>query len=157
MMSNAQALRQVNALAVDLLLTGAEIALRFLNTASDSEEDRKNLYEEAFLIYNIILKFLPRVKMSQEQSEALMTRLNVLRTSTLQPQMQCWSMLATRRTNVASAVSQFSETVSGSQDIRRGRKLPLRACFRGCAAVRHASAQRYTPPEIGSCSVTTCG
>jgi len=60
---------QINALAADLLLTGAQAALKFLNVASTpsvSKEDREARYEEAFMIYTI-LKFLPRVPMNQEQ------------------------------------------------------------------------------------------
>lgn len=82
MRSNAQVQHQINALAVDLLLTGAQTALTFLNVAnraSASKEDRESRYEEAFLIYNIILKFLPRVKMNREQKEALKKRLTVVR------------------------------------------------------------------------------
>lgn len=58
-----------------------QTALKFLNvanSASASKEDREDRYEEAFLIYNTILKFLPRVPMNQEQKEALMKRLTVV-------------------------------------------------------------------------------
>jgi hypothetical protein len=82
MRSNAQVQHQINALAADLLLTGAHTALKFLNVAkraSASKEDREDRYEEAFMIYNAILKFLPGVPMNREQKAALKRRLTVVR------------------------------------------------------------------------------
>jgi hypothetical protein len=71
-----------NALTIDLLLNDTQIAMSFLDLAelpSASDEDRERRHQEAARAYNTILKFLARTMLSEEQYEALMTRLNVLR------------------------------------------------------------------------------
>jgi len=73
---------QTNAALVDFLLIDSETAITFMNRAEDDscrEEDRIRRFEAASKGYNTIVKLLPRTTLTQEQYEALMKRLAVLR------------------------------------------------------------------------------
>ena len=71
-----------DALARDSLLIDSEAALAFLKLAevgSAREEDRQGRFQAAVSAYNTIVKLLPRATLTEEQYEALMQRLTILR------------------------------------------------------------------------------
>jgi len=73
---------QTNTALVDFLLIDSETAITFIDRAADDsarEEDRVRRFQAANKGYNTIVKLLPRTTMTQEQYEALMKKLTVLR------------------------------------------------------------------------------
>lgn len=69
-------------LASDYLLIDLEAALALLKLAEDGsarEEARQRRFQAAVSAYDTIVKLLPSVALTEEQHEALMQRLTVLR------------------------------------------------------------------------------
>ena len=73
---------QATAETVDLLINDAELAVTFLDLAEQSlhtDEEREHCFQQATHTHDIIVKLVPHLTLTEEQNEALMRRLIVLR------------------------------------------------------------------------------
>jgi hypothetical protein len=73
---------QTAALTVDLLISDAQLTVTFLDLAElspNTDEGRERCFQQASQAHDIIVKLVPHLTLTEEQKEALMKRLTVLR------------------------------------------------------------------------------
>lgn len=74
--------KQATAETVDLLISDAQLAVTFLDLAEHSpntDEEREHCFQQAIHAHDIIVRLVPQLTLTEEQNEALMRRLIVLR------------------------------------------------------------------------------